>query len=448
MQNIFIFKLFTALFISPILLAQVQRPPIGQLGELEEGSSINIQLVGRFQNYNEKVENSRDVYDTEIYSPKSVKFHPNNHKVYVNSLEGFKTIVYSLDKGEWAPRKIKSIYHKFGKTTLPLFQDLTTVFNYPFYSESPGKNPNFFKGKPVEMAFSHAGRYLWVTYYRRDYDSYAQSPSAVAVIDTNTDEIVRVIPTGPIPKIVVVSEEKGLAAIVHWGDNTVGVLDISSDNPNEFQYIYHLMKNRPMSQEGLEGTNRDRTCGFCLRGASFLPQSNLLLVGEMRGGDILGFDIEDGKYLGSFEGVPATVRHMDVARKRDELIISSNYLGFVSMFSIPRILSFFNMLKAPHGVMEPDKTLSLGRGARTVAISPSEDIAVLALNNKSQLVTVDLESFTILNRVMVNSYPVGLGFSPSGKYVWSTSQGKSGKGGNSVNIFELFNIESESLVLR
>lgn len=50
------------------------------------------------------------------------------------------------------------------------------------------------------MAFSHRGRYLWVPYYRRSFDINAQDPSAVAVIDTRTDSIVRMFETGPLPK--------------------------------------------------------------------------------------------------------------------------------------------------------------------------------------------------------------------------------------------------------
>ena len=69
---------------------------------------------------------------------------------------------------------------------------------------------------------SHNGRYLWVPYYRRDYDHGATSPSAVSIIDTTTDKIVRVLPTGPIPKYVAISPDKW-AAIAHWGDNTLGV---------------------------------------------------------------------------------------------------------------------------------------------------------------------------------------------------------------------------------
>jgi len=44
-----------------------------------------------------------------------------------------------------------------------------------------------------------------VTYYRRSYDANAIDPSAVCIIDTDSDSIVRVIPTGPLPKMITCS---------------------------------------------------------------------------------------------------------------------------------------------------------------------------------------------------------------------------------------------------
>jgi hypothetical protein len=43
----------------------------------------------------------------------------------------------------------------------------------------------------------------------------------------------------------------------------------------------------------------------------------------------------------------------------------------------------------------------------------------------------------VISKVRVDSYTVGLGVSPDGKQVWTTSQGKSGKGGNSVCVYDV-----------
>lgn len=217
------------------------------------------------------------IKDSEIYSPKSARFSKDGSKLYINSLEGGTTVVYS-----WPSlKKMKSIYHRFNSSNDFLFNNETTIFNYPYFYNSNDKNPNHFLGKPVESELSPDGRWLWIPYYRREFDKYGQSPGAIAIIDTQNDEIVRVMPTGPIPKYVVTSPDGRFTAVIHWGDNTIGLIDTSSNDPQSFKYISHLAVEKQMPQAGLENTDRDKTCGFCLRGAVFSKDSRYLLVARM-----------------------------------------------------------------------------------------------------------------------------------------------------------------------
>ena len=130
-----------------------------------------------------------------------------------------------------------------------------------------------------------------MTYYRRSYDKNAESPSAVAIIDTELDEIVRVMPTGPLPKMIASSEDGKYMAITHWGDNTIGIIDIASDTVANFNYVKHLVVDRKLTLKYKEGVkiNRDAQCGYCLRGTVFSPDSKYLLVGRMGGGGIAVF---------------------------------------------------------------------------------------------------------------------------------------------------------------
>ena len=43
----------------------------------------------------------------------------------------------------------------------------------------------------------------------------------------------------------------------------------------------------------------------------------------------------------------------------------------------------------------------------------------------------------MIGKISADSYPVGLDISKDGRYVLTTSQGREGYGGNSVNIFEV-----------
>ena len=139
------------------------------------------------------------------------------------------TVVYDAKTNE----KIKVIKHRFDDSHAALWAKPSGLFPFTHYS----KNLNTFYGRPVESAFSHKGRYLWVPYYRRSYDLNAQDPSAVAIIDTRTDSIIKLMETGPLPKMVACSHDGRHMAISHWGNNTVGLIDISSNNPDDWHYV-------------------------------------------------------------------------------------------------------------------------------------------------------------------------------------------------------------------
>jgi DNA-binding beta-propeller fold protein YncE len=51
---------------------------------------------------------------------------------------------------------------------------------------------------------------------------------------------------------------------------------------------------------------------------------------------------------------------------------------------------------------------------------------------------VDANTMKVLTSIPADSYPVGLDVSKDGKYVFTTAQGHSGKGGgNAVDIFKI-----------
>lgn len=367
----------------------------------------------------------------DVLSPKSVNFTADGKRIYINALEGFTTLVYSFPD----LKQEAVIRHTFTKADASLFQGENTVFGYAYYRKSPAGDPNVFSGKPVEAAFSHQGKYLWVPYYRRDFDGNASSPSAVAIIDTRTNKIVRVMPTGPLPKVVAVSPDNRLVAITHWGDNTVGLIDISSSNPAEFAYTKHLVVGRQMGTAGLSG-DRDSNCGYCLRGTVFSPDSKYLLVGRMGGGGITCFSMPDGKLLGTFTAFCERPRHLALDPAGRYLYASNNRQGTVSRVLLADALEAVRGANGGSVAGPKGESLRVGPGARTIAISPDGKNLYAAINNSSELLQVDLGSWSIVRRVPVSPFAVGLGISPDGAHVAVTSQGKGEfTGGNSVEIF-------------
>lgn len=390
-------------------------------------SPIRLRLAARFQNY----KGSRgplDVRDRDIYSPKSARYTPDGEKVYVNSLEGLTTVVYSPK----SLTKLGTIKHRFDEQDASLFQE-TNAYDYRWFARSPGGDPNIFGGKPVESELSHGGRYLWIPYYRRDFDYKAQSPSAVAIVDTETDKIVRVMPTGPIPKFAAASPDGKWLALAHWGDNTVMFIDIDHEDPKDFRYGKHIAVGRRVDLSTIRGGNRDHGCGNCLRGMAFTKDSKHLFVARMGGGGIGVIDMaEGGAYRGSVFGMRPTPRHLVLSEDGKWLYMSSNASGYVSRVDVDEMLA-----AATLGTKPRFREVSVGIGARTISLIPGGRYLVAAINNRSRLSVVDTESFRVVATVPADSYPVGLAVSPSGDQLFVTSQGRSGQGGNSVSVYSI-----------
>ncbi len=399
-----------------------------------EVAPVKLELVSRFQHYRASPASEADHWDEDIYSPKSARFLPDGSKVYVNSLEGFRTVVYDPAK----PEKVGVIKHRFDEDDGALFAGLTTVFDYRFYKKHSSGDVNRFQGKPVESEVSHGGKFLWIPYYRRSWDGGATSPSAVAVIDTTTDTIVRVLPTGPIPKYVEASPDDRWLAVTHWGDNTVALIDISSGDPAQFAYREErLVVEKVLSQAGLAGEDRDKACGYCLRGTVFTPDSKTLLVARMGGGGIAGFDVESGAYLGTVLGMKPTPRHLAIGPDGETLFLSSNVSGHVGRIPLATVLEALASAEGKRVQVEGWRSVYVGSGARTIDLAPDASYIFAAVNRASEIVVVDAGTMEVVSRVRTDSYTVGLAVSPDGRQVWTTSQGRSGSGGNSVCVYRV-----------
>ena len=414
-----------------VLLAALVTPSltVPTAAALEAASGAGLKRTGRIQALG-PTGRPGDLYDGGVRSPKSAAFSPDGRKLYINALEGGQTLVYAFP----SLKRLAAITHAFDAGDAALFQRETTVFDYPFFNGREG-NRNVFAGKPVEMAFSHGGRYLWVPYYRRSYDPNASSPSAMAIIDTRSDRIVRVMPTGPLPKYIAVSPDSTVAVVTHWGDNTLGAIDIRGDDPAQFRYVGHWTVEYRMPVEGLEG-NRDSNCGFCLRGTVFTPDGKTVLVARMGGGGLAGFEASTGRYLGTLLDFVPNPRHILISPDGRTLYASGNQSGAIGRYDLSALLRALAGAGGKRIVGPGGETLAVGRGARTIALSPDGRTLYAAINNESRLVKVDLAGWRVVDRATVDPFTVGLAVSPDGRTIVTTSQGRSGQGGgNSVGLY-------------
>ncbi|MBQ0069132.1 MAG: beta-propeller fold lactonase family protein [Bacteroidales bacterium] len=422
-----LFFTFVALLTTIVLVAEppVHHSRIGDKVTSADGK-ITITNIGKKQNFAWSDTATRDV---DVHSPKSVNFHPDGSRYYVNSLEGCATVVYDMATN----KKVKVIHHTFNSGEGALWNTPSGYYKFTHYPDGASRS---FSGKPVESTFSHGGRYLWVPYYRRTFDINAQDPSAIAIIDTKTDSIVRMMETGPLPKMIVASHDSKLVAVTHWGNNTVGFVDISDKDPVNWHHLpyavvdYELKLNFSLTS----AVNRDGNSGLLLRGTVFTPDDKYLLVGCMGGGGIAVIDVKSREYLGKIGGI-SNARHLII--KNGYLYASCNAAGLVTRIKLDSVINAIEHRSGKAITVGGWETCKVGGGARTIEASPSGNYVFAACNSASALYVVDTRTMKTVAQITVDSYPVGLHISSDGSFVVVTSQARSGLGGNAVNLYKV-----------
>jgi DNA-binding beta-propeller fold protein YncE len=256
----------------------------------------------------------------------------------------------------------------------------------------------------------------------------------MAIIDMQTDKVVRVMPTGPLPKYVAISPDSRQAVVTHWGDNTLGVLDISAQHPRDFRYTDHWVVERKLPTDGIKG-NRDSNCGFCLRGTIYTPDGRLVLVARMGGGGVAGFDTATGRYLGTVTDIVPNPRHMVISQDGKTLYVSGNQSGLVGRYDLSALVQALKLASGQRVAGPGGRSLAVGLGVRTIELSPDQRSLYAAVNNEAKLVKVDLASWSVVSRSDVNPFTVGLAVSPDGRTVVTTSQGRDTVGGFSVGLY-------------
>lgn len=341
--------------------------------------------------------------DAEIVSPKSVMFHPNGKKFYINALEAGKTLVYDAR----TLAKLDTISHTYSN-----HGELLPVV-------SAGKG---FYGKPVEGWFTHEGRYLWVTYYRWSDDASATRASGFAVIDTSTDKIVRAYPTGNIPKFVTSNADSTELAVTLWGENRIELYDIH--DPARAVKTADIAVGPKVS--AAPGSDRDATCGMCLRGTAYIPGTSWIAVARMSaGGGLSIVDAQTRKVIVDWPHMPATPRHLQVSG--DSLYMSANVSGTVARISLPELKRAVADHRAP-----AVQSRKIGAGARTLKVVDGQVYVALNESRKVAVLPLDLSAVKYLD---APAFPVGLDVHAGRLIV--TSQGHHGQGGHRVWVYDV-----------
>jgi len=261
-------------------------------------------------------------------------------------------------------------------------------------------HPGISKGAPVEAAFTHDGKYVYVANYSmygknfgpegKDVCSPATAggKSFLYRIDTRTFKIDQVIPVGAVPKYVAVTPDDSTVLVTNWCSWTVSVVNVKSAS---------LVATIPIG-------------GAYPRGIAISPDSKTAFIAVMGGQRIAKVDLAS-KRVSTFAHSGNGPRHILISPDGSYLYVTNNSSGTVSK------------VDAATGMVL--NTVATGDEPRSMAIS-SDGLAVYVVNYKSSTVsklrTSDLRQIA---ETATDPHPIGVAYEPTTGSVWVACYGGS-----------------------
>ncbi len=261
-------------------------------------------------------------------------------------------------------------------------------------------HPGISRGSPVEAAFTHDGKHVYVSNYSMygkgfgpeglDSCSPASAPdkSFLYRIDTTTLKIDQVIPVGAVPKYVAVTPDDTRVLVTNWCSWTMSVVDITSAR---------LVATIPIG-------------GAYPRGIAITADSRTAFVAVMGSQRIVKVDLASKK-VSTFARTGNGPRHIVISPDGRYLYVTNNSSGTVSKVdaSTGRVLT----------------SVSTGQQPRSLAIS-GDGRAVYVVNYESSTVsklrTSDLRQMA---RTATDYHPIGIAYEPTTGSVWVACYGGS-----------------------
>lgn len=260
-------------------------------------------------------------------------------------------------------------------------------------------HPGTSKGAPVEAAFTHDGRFAYVTNYSmygagfgpEGKDSCTAKtktdPSFVYRIDTATFAIDQVIAVGAVPKYVAVTPDDKTLLVTNWCSSNMSVVDTTSAK----QVAAVPLGSYP---RGIAVSADSRTAYVAVMGADKVDRVDLAT--------------RKATLLATTGNGP---RHIVISPDGRTLYISNNGSGTVSRVD-----------SATGKVLQ---TVSVSSQPRSMAISSDGTALFVVSYGASTVTALRASDLAVLQRVRTDSRPIGITYEPTQKAVWVACYGGS-----------------------
>ncbi|MDP1852401.1 MAG: YncE family protein [Candidatus Planktophila sp.] len=260
------------------------------------------------------------------------------------------------------------------------------------------KYSTYFKGAPVEGAYSPDGKYLYVTNYamygrgfkREGHDTCSPASrydsSFLYRINLSGYEIDAVYPVGSVPKVVEVTPDNKYVLVSNWCSYDLKVISVDTQK-----------------------TMKTINIGRYPRGIAVSSDSKHAYIAEMGGNRIHVIDLED--FSRSYIPIGRNPRAIVLSPDNSTMYVTMNLSGKVASW---------NLL-----TNKPGKSVTTGKAARSLAIS-SDGSALFVVNFVSDTVSkVRTSNMKLIQTIKVCNEPIGVTFDVPTQRTWVACYGGS-----------------------
>lgn len=305
--------------------------------------------------------------------PKSVTLSPDQTKAYVCNLEEGSVEIIDTRSLE----RIKRI--SFKRTPIEI-----TDKNPPFTS---------FEEKPVEIAFTRDGRFVWISllnaggvavYDWRGRIKTRGKESKEVRIQNNREKNfkktrLRFIPTGKQPKIIAVSPDKKMVFVANWEGGGITVIDAET---------FKVLKKIPT--------------GSHPRGICFTRSH--AYVANFVSNTISEISLKTLNKTRNFDDVGKNPRHLVLSKDQKSIYVSNHGDGHIREIDIE--------------TKEVTHEWAVGKEPRTISLDENKNILFVTNYKDNSLTSLDLSKPESTFSINTLHHPVGAAFNRRDNTVW------------------------------
>ncbi len=245
-------------------------------------------------------------------------------------------------------------------------------------------------GSPVEVAFSHKGKYAWVSNYNMSGDKFTfpgcdschsdkYDKSFLYKINTETLLIEEIIAVGAVPKYVAVSPNDKYVLVSNWSSGDISIVDV--EKSKEIKRV---------------------KAGRFPRGIVVDSKSEFAYATVMGGTNVLKIDLADFSTTW-IKNVGRGPRHLCISSDDSMLYVSLNTEGKIAKIDLH------------DGTIEK---LACGGSPRSMVITPDDKFLYVVNYSVDKLSKVDLQEFKVTEQHVTKDLPIGITFDSENNEVW------------------------------